>query len=827
MVAFGSHVGVLAAAFLASPACPIDPLPPGAVQRLGSPRFRHGTEIVSSILSPDGKLLATAGTRSVIVWDVATGKRLHIFPSNELNGTQTTPAVLAISPTSQYLAVSRPMGPVSVWNLTTGKREWEYSLKHGFPRCFRFGDTDDILHVISLVMTKPNRSEDQIQTWLVPQGALLSSVARSQGWTGQTFAPGRFDLRFEPATNRGWVVEWQTGRETAFAPPKWSCMAVSPDGKRVVGIAPGGKLGVMDVRAGGSVIALPLPERLKRRDQQGKKYWAALPQFSEDAREVWVRTHGTWFADSDPSLYRWDAKTGDQLPTLPGHPGGVISAYYPPDGKTIITVGHGGMIRRWDRATGREVAPPVLPGGQAAFSADGSTFGIVGDGRIVIVETRTGDHRTVSCPKDTAYSLALAPDGHVAAVSHFGNTISLIGTVTGHPRRTFHAAGDAWFSELNFSPRGDLLAATGRGSVVWDVPTGRVLWHKSRQLQPRFTQDTAVLSSSLDRQVFRMWDPITGEDRYQTTFAPLGTANDHPAWWITMFAVSPSKKLLAGACMGGHVALYDLTTGQPIHGLPVFPLKTGMSAMVQNLTQPSALAFSADSRWLAVGTTTHAVELWEVASGTRVAHFDGHDAPVRVVQFAPDGRTLWSAGGGGLAYRWDLFPRSSRPLGWGEVWARLTKGAPAEVPAAVRAVIDDPAAAARFLRTMYTPLSREEVNRIAGLIANLGDEDFATREKAEEALFWLGLRTVVQLRRAARDPNPERATRADRVLTRLGPEERAAAARAGRVVAALELAGTPEVRSLLEEWVKKDLDPHLTAEAKAALGRLRAGRDSR
>lgn len=279
--------------------------------------------------------------------------------------------------------------------------------------------------------------------------------------------------------------------------------------------------------------------------------------------------------------------------------------------------------------------------------------------------------------------------------------------------------------------------------------------------------------------------------------------------------------------MGGHVALYDLTTGQPIHGLPVFPLKTGMSAMVQNLTQPSALAFSADSRWLAVGTTTHAVELWEVASGTRVAHFDGHDAPVRVVQFAPDGRTLWSAGGGGLAYRWDLFPRSSRPLGWGEVWARLTKGAPAEVPAAVRAVIDDPAAAARFLRTMYTPLSREEVNRIAGLIANLGDEDFATREKAEEALFWLGLRTVVQLRRAARDPNPERATRADRVLTRLGPEERAAAARAGRVVAALELAGTPEVRSLLEEWVKKDLDPHLTAEAKAALGRLRAGRDSR
>jgi WD40 repeat protein len=48
----------------------------GALRRFGNALCRSG-RISNSALSPDGKRLATASSRSVILWDVATGGRLR------------------------------------------------------------------------------------------------------------------------------------------------------------------------------------------------------------------------------------------------------------------------------------------------------------------------------------------------------------------------------------------------------------------------------------------------------------------------------------------------------------------------------------------------------------------------------------------------------------------------------------------------------------------------------------------------------------------------------------------------------------------------------
>src|SRR4051794_23467211 len=57
-----------------------DTLPPDAIARLGTVRFRHGSYVSSMALSPDGKWLAIAGgVKTISIWDVATGKRTRLL----------------------------------------------------------------------------------------------------------------------------------------------------------------------------------------------------------------------------------------------------------------------------------------------------------------------------------------------------------------------------------------------------------------------------------------------------------------------------------------------------------------------------------------------------------------------------------------------------------------------------------------------------------------------------------------------------------------------------------------------------------------------------
>src|SRR5438093_12772792 len=57
-----------------------DPLPSGALVRIGTTRFRPGAVVESLAFSADGKELVTANGRSGIqVWDPATGKLLRQF----------------------------------------------------------------------------------------------------------------------------------------------------------------------------------------------------------------------------------------------------------------------------------------------------------------------------------------------------------------------------------------------------------------------------------------------------------------------------------------------------------------------------------------------------------------------------------------------------------------------------------------------------------------------------------------------------------------------------------------------------------------------------
>jgi RNA polymerase sigma factor (sigma-70 family) len=89
-----------------------DPLPRGAVSRIGSLQLFHGSQFSALVYSPDGKTLAACAYDSVIrQWDTATRKEVRQF-----QGQQQGVRSLAISPDGKLLAAAG-FGEVKIWRL--------------------------------------------------------------------------------------------------------------------------------------------------------------------------------------------------------------------------------------------------------------------------------------------------------------------------------------------------------------------------------------------------------------------------------------------------------------------------------------------------------------------------------------------------------------------------------------------------------------------------------------------------------------------------------------------------------------------------------------
>jgi WD40 repeat protein len=82
-----------------------DPLPGGAIARLGSTRFRQGSWVRDLSLSPDGKTIAAVEFNKVRLWDSATGKELRCFPLVSAGGSDRSGESGAFAPDGKTLAV--------------------------------------------------------------------------------------------------------------------------------------------------------------------------------------------------------------------------------------------------------------------------------------------------------------------------------------------------------------------------------------------------------------------------------------------------------------------------------------------------------------------------------------------------------------------------------------------------------------------------------------------------------------------------------------------------------------------------------------------------
>ncbi len=601
-----------------------DPLPAGAVARLGTTRGWHARNLSALALSPDGKLLVTrAADDRVRLWEAVTGKELHAF-----GGPHGSPGLwsFAFAPDGKTLVTAGADGMLRFWDPATGReRHRAVGSPHGV-RCVAFSRDGKLLVV--------GGEDNSLDLWDATERKLLRHLGQAGG----------------PATLK----------QAALAPLRDVTFCAGDKALAVLYLpqdtGPHGFLRcleLLDVDTGRSLRKIGVPLTSAQRTA-----------FPADIKTVfWIGSSGkaTLRAVADGKLVR------------SFHDGTAAHALaLSPDGKTLA-VASWQSIRLWEAQTGTKgrVLADSAQKASLTFSHDGRTLAAGGyDGTFQLWDTASGEKllKPLTGHEGSVLGLASSPDGQTLVTCCPEGVLRLWQTSTGKLIRRWRtqasADGLCGPTSLAYSPDGKTLAAAGwdRAIRLWDAATGREIGQFAGRPGPRslqsylqFSPDGKLLATRDADGAIRLWTSAGQEQRTLQERVP----DPGRERGVRALAFSPDGRLLAGS-LGQRIRVWDVTTGAEVRRL------TGADQMV------TALAFSVDGKSLASAGEGAAVSLWEVATGRERRRFlepigpidrldpDGYRHPqtlsrrFNALLFAPDGQTLFGGRADGGIYVWDI-----------------------------------------------------------------------------------------------------------------------------------------------------------------------------
>jgi WD40 repeat protein len=637
-----------------------DPLPEGALARMGTLRWRHPTMANVLGYSKNGKHLVTSCMDGFYrVWDVANGKEIRRFGSKPENGPGAGQIGMiqgggfgggffvnaagmggsaTLAPGGDTLAASGPDGQVRLWDVTKGKEIRTLGAKLERKGFWMAGPSNLAFALDG--KTLATRSLDGIiRLWDTANGKEIRSIGKraEQGGVGLgmvtnmggalSFMPGgkalvcsRVELENQAPSSSLVFYDVESGKEIRTLKVQQNFFsttgfAISPDAKSLVWAANDGTVRIVEIESGKEVRTLGQP-------RQGR--FVQSLTFSPDGKVLATQAFGS------PAITLWSMDKGEKLGVLGptsgpaagngafafvalGGPVGPGTVAFAPDGKTLAEA-TGNVVRIWHVASRKEILPqaqPPRPRPAGAHSQGVSRLGVSLDGKVLTTygadqairqwNIGTGQETRSDYLPGQVANVALSADGKWAAYL-LGNTARLWDVGAGKEVRTM------------------ALAAPQQGNIGF----GGFAGFGGGLGGPALSPNGKLLAVRAFDQTIRLLDTTTGNELRQFGEQPKGGANpgNMVVVWGGMLGVSPMV-------IGPDNNTLAVITGS---GMPQGGVGFGGGQMAQD----------------------QAIRLWSLAGGKRPRTFDSKPRAIQALAFAPDGQTIVSANADNSLSVWEV-----------------------------------------------------------------------------------------------------------------------------------------------------------------------------
>lgn len=603
-------------------------------RKAGEPRsIRH------LALSPDGRMFAGADVENrVLRWHAASG-RLVAGQSEDHRGAVNA---VAFSNDGRLIAAAGQNGSLRVLDSATGKRLGEPLVQHKGPvRGVAFGADGKVLF---------SAGEDGLVVrWeRGPEPARRELLAQEASPVTQLVADGG-----------GRRVAWSSDDRVMLWDDDSRRLAPALEATaRVVGLA---------LNRQGSLLAVATADGSLRTLETPTGPTASFRQVAHrsgvQVKSLDFSAEGRWLAsgEANGSIRLWSGTNLQAGPVLVAPASGseplpATALRFGADGQTLVSAHPNGALIEWQPF--RKPLPPrsLAESGTrftlAAFSPKDASLATADDTEVVFWNATTGERQRawkLDEPSFRIKAMAFHPRN--------GRLLVLAGLPEDQPRTG--SEGRLWLVDPAGGPGKTLLLEPRPEALAVDSASGKIAVLSSPMSLEYFDADGNAIGGPGDTR-----DPAAWIGTIQSLgFAADGTLVAVGSYAVRVWKADKPFSAALTAPLGSGMALALLPDGRTLATrrwdapgrIEFKEVATGKMIATETIrlaadSEPEAVAFSADGRWLALLTTRQRIILWDRQAGREAgepfaAHGYGELREVKSLAFSPKGDQLIAVGG--------------------------------------------------------------------------------------------------------------------------------------------------------------------------------------